>query len=100
MTKSKLCENSHRGKCPAYGKVCHNCNRKNHVKRCCPHNRKAIYDIEQTENRWPSADEYQFFLDTTNLKKNPENWVNLSQIKKELSDWNTTLSSNGTSISY
>ena len=29
IKKCKFCKNSHhRGKCPAYGKVCHNCNRK------------------------------------------------------------------------
>ena len=33
IKKCKFCKNSHhRGKCPAYGKVCHNCNRKNHLK--------------------------------------------------------------------
>ena len=26
----------HRGKCPAYGKFCLNCNRKKHFKVCCP----------------------------------------------------------------
>ena len=29
IKKCKFCENSHpRGKCPAYGKVCHKCNKK------------------------------------------------------------------------
>ena len=35
IKKCKSWENSHhRGKCPANGKVCHNCNRKNHFKKC------------------------------------------------------------------
>ena len=42
----------------------------------------------------------QIFLDTINLQKNPENLVNISQIKNESSDWNITLSPNGTPISY
>ena len=34
IKKCKFCENSHhRGKCPAYGKVCYNFNRKNHFKK-------------------------------------------------------------------
>ena len=43
IKKCKFCENSHhRVKCPAYGIVCHNCNRKNDFKKCCPHNRKLL----------------------------------------------------------
>ena len=94
IKKCKFCENSHhRGKFPAYGKVCHNCSRKNHFKKCCPRNRKTLRKIEQTETESPSADEYEFFLDRINLQKNPENLVNISQIKNEPSDWNITISS-------
>ena len=72
IKKCKFCENSHhRGKCPAYGKVCHNCNRKNHFKKCCPRNRKPLHEIEQTETESPSADECKFFLDTINFQKKP-----------------------------
>ena len=92
IKKCKFWENSHhRGKCPAYGKACHNCNRKNHFKKCCPRNRNTLHEIEQTETESPSADEYEFFLDEINLQKNPKN---VSQIKNEPSDWNITLSSN------
>ena len=75
IKKCKFCENSHhRGKCPVYGKVYHNCNRKNHFKKCCPRNIKTF------ETELPSADEYEFFLDTINLHRNPENLVNISKI--------------------
>ena len=40
------------------------------------------------------------FLDTITLQKNSENLVHISQIKNEPSDWNITLSPNGTPISY
>ena len=101
IKKCKFCENSHHhGKCPAYRKVCHNCNRKNHFKKCCPRNRKTLHKFEQTETESPSADEHEFFLNMIDLPKNPENLANISQIKNELSDWNITLSSNGTRISY
>ena len=63
IKKCKFCENSHyRGKC----------NRKNHFKKCCPRNRKTLHEIEQTETESPSADEYEFFLDTINLQKKPQ----------------------------
>ena len=56
--------------------------------------------MEQSETESPYADEYEFFLDTINLKKNPENLVSISQIKNEPSNWNISLFSNGTPISY
>ena len=41
IIKCKPCNGSHpRGKCLAYGKLCLNCNRKNHFKVCCPQNGK------------------------------------------------------------
>ena len=69
------------------------------MKKYCPRNRKILYEIKQTGTESPS-DEYEFFLDTINLKKNLENLTNISQIKNEPSDWNITLSSNGVPISY
>ena len=101
IKKCKFFENSHHhDKCPAYGKVCHNGNGKNHFKKCCPHNRKTLHKIEQTETESPSADDCKFFLDMVNLQENPENLVNISQIKNKPSNLNINLSSNGTPISY
>ena len=35
INKCKFCNGSPpRGKCPAYGKICHNCSKKNHFKFC------------------------------------------------------------------
>ena len=78
-----FCKNAdHHGKCPAYGKVCHNCNRKNHFKKCCPGNRKTLHEIKETETESPSADEYKFLLDMINLQKNPENiWLTFLKSK-------------------
>ena len=70
------------------------------MKKYCPRNRKTLYEIKQAGTESPSADEYEFFLDTINLKKNLENLTNISQIKNEPSDWNITLSSTGVPISY
>ena len=63
-------------------------------------NRKTVHENKQTKTESPSADEYEFFLDTINLQKTPENLVNISHIKNEPSDWNISLSSNDTPISY
>ena len=36
ILKCKFCSGSHRrGNCPAYGKTCLNCNKKNHFAKCC-----------------------------------------------------------------
>ena len=75
-------------------------NRKNHVKKCCPRNRKTLHNTEQTETESLSADKYDFFLDATNLNKARENLVNISQVRNELSEWNITLPSNGIPVSY
>ena len=70
IKKCKFCENSHhRCKCPVYGKVCHNFNRKNHFKKCCPRNSKTLRKIEQIKTESPSGDEYEFFLDTMKIFK-------------------------------
>ena len=50
----------------------------------------AETEIEQTETESPSADEYKFFLDKTNLKKTLKIWFQF-QIKNEPSDWNIIL---------
>ena len=61
---------------------------------------EKLHETEQTKTESPSADEYKFFLDTVNLHKNPENLVNISQIKNEPYSLNITLFSNGTPTSY
>ena len=67
------------------------------IKKCLA---KILHKIWQTETESPSPDEYEIFLDTINLQENPENLVNISQIKNEPSNWNIALSSDGTPISY
>ena len=41
IKKCKFCH--HHRNCPANGKVCHNCNRKNHFKKCYPRHRKTLH---------------------------------------------------------
>ena len=44
----KFCDSSHPGgKYPAYGKVCHVCNKRNHFKVCCPRVAKKVHEIEK-----------------------------------------------------
>ena len=44
---------------------------------------KILLEIQKNETESPSPDEYKFFLDSINLQENPENLVNISQIKNE-----------------
>ena len=78
-----FCKNAdHHGKCPAYGKVCHNCNRKNHFMKCCPRNRKILHKIKEAETESLSADDYKFLLGMINLQKTPENiWLTFLKSK-------------------
>ena len=60
--KCKFCDSSHpRGKCPAYGKVCHVCNKKNHFKVCCSHVGKKVDEIEKDESD-ESSDQTQVLV--------------------------------------
>ena len=52
--KCKFYDSSNpRGKCPAYGKGCHVCNKKNHFKVCCSHVGKKV-----DENGKDESDEF------------------------------------------
>ena len=82
IKKCKLCENSpQRGKCSTYGKVCHNCNRKNHFKKCCPRNRKTIHDIEQTETEYLLLTNMNFFLVRQIFRKTLKFWLTFLKSK-------------------
>ena len=97
IKKCKFCDKSHpRGKCPAYGKICSNCKKKNHFKVCCP-NKKNVHEIEESFDE-QSSDEYEFFVDTIKVE-NPIS-LNVDEIKNENSYWMISISSNGTPISY
>ena len=51
IKKCKFCESSHpRGKCPAYGKVCHVCHKKIHFKVCSPRVGKNLHGIEKGQS--------------------------------------------------
>ena len=72
----KFCETfRYCGKCPTYGKVCHNCNSKT-ILRSAVYIIEKLHKIEQTKTESPSVDEYEFYLDTINLQRNSENLAN------------------------
>ena len=49
INKCKFCSGSHqRGKCPAYDKRCHKCQRRNHFEACCPE--KKINSVDEKDN--------------------------------------------------
>ena len=98
IKKCKFCDSSHpRGKCPAYGKVCHVCNKRNHFKVCCPRVAKKVHEIEKDESDEPSdQSNYEFFIETVNIQDS----AHINQIKNENSDWSITLPLNGIPVSY
>ena len=54
IKKCKFWDSSHpQGKCPAYGKVCHVCNKKNHFKVCCLHVGKKYMKLKRINLRNP-----------------------------------------------
>ena len=66
INKCKFCSLSHlRGKCPAYGKSCLSCNKKNHYAKCC-NNRKAINEIETNSHLTNNFNE--FVIDAISYK--------------------------------
>ena len=97
IKKCKFCNGSHpRGKCPAYGKSCLNCNRKNHFKVCCPRNRKKVHEIGQIETDCEESSDLEFFVETISI----QDPLNINEIKNESSVWSIILTSNGLPISY
>ena len=98
IKKCKFCDSSHpRGKCPAYGKVCHVCNKRSHFKVCCPRVAKKVHEIEKDESEEHSdQSDYEFFIETVSIQDS----AYINQIKNENSDWSITLPSNGIPVSY
>ena len=97
IKKYKFCNSSHpRGKCSAYGKVFHVCNKKNSFKFCRPWVGKKVHEIEKEESNEPSdQSDYEFFIETVNIQDS----AHINQIKNENSDWSITLPANGIPVS-
>ena len=82
IKKCKFCNGSYpRKKCPAYGKSCLNCNRKDHFKVCCPQNRKKVHEIEQIETDCEEFSNLEFFVETISI----QDPLNINQIRSESS---------------
>lgn len=48
LENRKFCKNSYQlGECPTYGKICHNCNRKNKFKKWYLRNRKTLNKLNK-----------------------------------------------------
>eukprot|EP00794_Sanderia_malayensis_P014552 gene14552-16054_t len=104
IKKCKFCNSTHpRGKCPAYGKKCRSCKRKNHFEICCPHREvKAIaeksddfYDDDSCSEVSSSNDE--FFIDSISDENlsNSANSKRISAVDDGKSDWSVALEMNG-----
>ena len=97
IKKYKFCNGSNlRGKCPAYGKLCSNCNRKNHFKFCCPRNQKKVHEIKQIETGCEESSDLEVFVETISI----QDPLNINETKNKNSVWSINLTSNGLWILY
>ncbi|CAB4026344.1 Hypothetical predicted protein, partial [Paramuricea clavata] len=115
IKKYKFCNGSHqRGNCPAYGKRCRTCNRKNHFAVCC--SQKSVKCV--TEQDKSSDDE--FFIDMVKVTDTNQNLStegdgentpipksmptnaspNVFTVNNTKSDWSVTLGVNGTDVNF
>lgn len=71
-TPCQKCSYSHlKGKCPAYGKICSNCNKTNHFSSCCKNKKRSkhvycINDNVHVSNKLDTANNF-IFLDTITI---------------------------------
>ena len=118
IKKCKFCNGSHlRGICPAYGKRCRNCNRRNHFAVCC--SQKSIKHVHQqdtsSDDSSVAGNDDEFFIDmveASNTNSSDENHssaptspptsacTNVYTVGETKSDWSVTLDMNGTNVSF
>ena len=118
INKCKFCGGSHqRGKCPAYGKRCHKCHRKNHFEACCPE--KKVNSVAEKNNTIPSSsdEDDEFYIDmvtnassstiTSNCSTNSftqtgsaSSEASVFTVNDTESDWSVTLKMNGADVAF
>ena len=119
IKKCKFCSGSHqRGNCPAYGKRCKTCNRKNHFASRC--SQRMVNQVAGQDTSSSSCDENddKFFIDMVQVDRNDP--LNESQdvttststqeantststlfmINDSKSDWSVTLDMNSTDVTF
>ena len=116
INKCKFCSGSHqRGKCPAYGKRCHKCQRKNHFEVCCPEKEVKSVAENNTPTTSSSDDDDEFYIDmvTSDSPTINESSTNPSPQSAPSScdthiftvgdtklDWSVTLEMNGADVPF
>ena len=118
INKCKFCGGSHqRGKCPAYGKRCYKCHRKNHFEACCPE--KEVNSVAEKNNPIPSSSDHddEFYIDvvtsassspiTSNSSTNlftqagsESSEASVFTVNDTESDWSVTLEMNGSDVTF
>ena len=115
INKCKFCGGSHqRGKCPAYGKRCHKCQRRNHFEVCCPE--KEVNGVAEKNNPTTSSssDDDEFYIDMVtsdtlssinsesstmpSTQAAPE--TNVFTVDDTKSEWSVTLEMNGADVVF
>ncbi len=116
INKCKFCSGSHqRGKCPAYGKRCHKCQRRNHFEVCCPEKEVKSVAENNTPTTSSSDDDDEFYIDmvTSDSPTINESSTNPSPQSAPSScdthiftvgdtklDWSVTLEMNGADVPF
>ena len=115
INKCKFCGGFHqRGKCPAYGKRCHKCQRRNHFEVCCPE--KEVNGVAEKNNPTTSSssDDDEFYIDMVTsdtlssinsesstmppTQAAPE--TNVFTVDDTKSEWSVTLEMNGAEVVF
>ena len=92
INNCKFCSYSHvRGKCPAYGKHCNNCNKLNHFSKCCRSKRTAEVDLVNTQIGDPQENTQEpqnaFVIEAISNNSNRDNQSNLATKDKVNDDY-------------
>ena len=114
ISKCKYCSYSHkRGECPAYGKVCNSCKKKNHFSACCTKKnkeippKKEINQVHVADDPSTSEDEFEeFFIGVINgdpkedLISFVDDDLEITQSESSDEDWSIDLITNGSMVNY
>lgn len=91
INKCKFCSQSHRrGNCPAYGKICNNCSKRNHFAKCCL-SKKVVNDSSGSND--------DFIIDSIQVNCLDENKKS-SELFQQQKEWKVRMNVNDTNIDF
>ena len=99
----KFCGGNHkRGSCPAYGKECHACKKKNHFAKYCRKKLNVQELKREAINEDISSEDSDFYLETISVSKDEDDIevLNVDSVKKESTEWYVKVITNGSVVSF